>query len=181
MANERNSMHPGQMPENPLQAWFDSDPGGWKSYMYPAYIDLGVAANATAQGQIETNFKPFIWNEVAWSFMGNILDPESSGLYNDGMVLVDMKEEETLYFKAPVPINAAFGPHFQGQFNPMPFPTYYPANHSLVFNLTNVYTRVLTPTAETFQVCLLIRGLHYYGEVLPPAGFGLRKEEQRGR
>lgn len=153
---------------NPLTAFFDADPAGWKPYFYSEFVDLGIAANAQATMVFQTTFAPYIWTHVTHGIVGNIDDPESSGLYNDGQYLVRMSDERTRYIDKPVPANLAFGPHKEGEFAELPMPIFFPANHAVNLELTNIWTRVLDPEAETFRVYFCLRGMQYWGQLKPP-------------
>lgn len=153
---------------NPLTAFFDADPAGWKPYFYSEYADLGVAVDAQAQMVFNTMFAPYIWTHVTHGLVGNVDDPESSGYYNDGQYLVKLSDERTNYTDKPVPANLAFGPHKEGEFSELPMPIFFPANHSVKVELTNLWTRVLTPIADTFRVYFVLRGMQYWGQLKPP-------------
>jgi hypothetical protein len=154
--------------QNPLTAFFDADPGGWKPMWYPAFFDLGVAAGARARNIIRINWRPYMWVETAHTIVGNIDDPETSGLYNDGQYLVSVADERQTYVNAPSPANLLWGPHKSGEFAPMPIPVFFPADHSINVELENIYTRTLTPPADTFRVYVELRGMHYYGSLQVP-------------
>lgn len=153
---------------NPLTAFFDADPAGWKPYFYSEHCDLGVAADSQATMVAQTTFAPYIWTHVAHTIVGNVDDPESSGLYNDGQYLVRMSDERTRYIDKPIPANLAFGPHKEGAFSELPMPIFFPANHAVNIELTNIWTRVLTPVSETFRVYFALRGMQYWGQLKPP-------------
>jgi hypothetical protein len=153
---------------NPLTAFFDADPAGWKPYFYGEYKDLGVAVDSQATMVINTNFAPYIWTHVTHGVSGNVDDPESSGLYNDGQYLVKIADERTNYTDKPLPANLLFGPHKEGEFAELPMPIFFPANHAVNVELTNIWTRVLTPISETFRVWIVLRGMQYWGQLQPP-------------
>lgn len=154
--------------KNPLTAFYDADPAGWKPYYYPQYADLGVAADAQQSLVMRTNFAPYIWTHVTHSIVGDVDDWESSGLKNDGQYLVRMSDERTQYLDQPCPANVAWGPHKEGEFNPLPMPIFFPANHTVRFELTNIYTRVLNPQADVFRVYFCLCGMSYWGQLKPP-------------
>lgn len=153
---------------NPLTAFFDADPAGWKPYLYTEYVDLAVAEDSQATMVFSTTFAPYIWTHVTHGLRGNVDDPESSGVYNDGQYLVLMRDERTNYIDKPTPANLAFGPHKEGPFNELPMPIFFPANHAVNIELTNMWTRVLTPVSDTFRVYFTLRGLQYWGQLKPP-------------
>ena len=153
---------------NPLTAFYDADPAGWKPYFYSEFVDLNVLVNSEGTMVFQTTFAPFIWTHTTHGIVGNIYDPTSSGLYNDGQYLVMMSDERTNYIDAPVPANLAFGPHQEGEFSEMPQPIFFPANHAVRVELRNLWTRTLTPVSETFRVYFCLRGIQYWGQLKPP-------------
>ena len=155
--------------KNPLTAFFDADPAGWKPYFYSEYADLGVAVDSQATMVFQTTFAPYIWTHVSHGIAGDVDDPESSGLYNDGEYLVRMSDERTRYIDKPVPANLAFGPHKEGEFSELPMPIFFPANHAVNIELTNLWTRVLSPVSTTFRVYFCLRGMQYWGQLKPPS------------
>ena len=157
------------MPDkSPLLAWYDADPAGWKPLFYPVFIDLGIAAGARATSVINTIFAPYMWTEVTHGIVGNIDDPETSGLYNDGQYLVSFSDERHNYTNAPTPANLLFGPHKEGSFKELPIPIFFPANHSVNISIENIYARILTPESPTFRVYFLLKGMSYWGDLAPP-------------
>lgn len=153
---------------NPLTAFYDADPAGWKPYLYSEYTDLDVAVNSRGTLVFNTQSSPYIWTNVTHGIVGNVDDPESSGLYNDGQYLVLMRDNRTNYIDKPVPANLAFGPHKAGEFADLPMPIFFPADHTVQFDLTNIWARVLNPPSETFRVYFALRGISYWGQLKPP-------------
>lgn len=153
---------------NPMIAFFDADPAGWKNYFYAEYVDLGVDANAQDVMVFNLMFAPYIWTHVAHGIVGNVDDPETSALNNDGQYLVKMRDERTNYIDKPAPANLLFGPHKEGSFAELPIPTFYPANHAIQIEITNIYTRTLNPPSDTFRVYFVLRGMQYWGQLKPP-------------
>ena len=153
---------------NPLVAWFDADPAGWRPYIYPGYVDLNVAVDSQASITISTMFAPFMWNAITHGIIGNVRDPETSGLFDDGQYTFSVKDERTNYTHQPVPANIGFGPFVEGSYAALEFPIFFPANHAVTIELTNLYTRVLTPVSETFRVYVALKGMHYWGSLRPP-------------
>lgn len=153
---------------NPLIAFFDADPAGWKDYFYSEYVDLAVAENSQGAMVFNLMFAPYIWTHVSHGIVGNVDDPETSALHNDGQYLVRMGDERTNYVDKPAPANLLFGPHKEGPFAELPIPIFYPANHAVRIELTNIWTRTMNPPAETFRVYFVLRGLQYWGQLKPP-------------
>lgn len=154
--------------DNPLTAFFDADPAGWRPYFYSEYVDLGIDENSTATTVFQTSFAPYIWTHTTHGLVGNIDDPESSGYYNDGQYLLRMSDERANYIDKPIPANLAFGPHKEGAFAEMPMPVFFPANHAVRVEFTNLWDRTLTPVAETFRVYIALKGMQYWGQLQPP-------------
>lgn len=154
--------------KNPLIAWYDADPAGWKPFLYSGFCDIGVDVDSQARLSIRTIYAPYMWTAVTHGIVGNIDDPETSGLYNDGQYLINWKDERSAYVNNPIPANLAFGPHKEGDFPESPLPVFFPANHTVTFELTNLYNRILTPEADTFRIYIALKGLHYWGQLKPP-------------
>ena len=157
-----------QSGNNPLIAYYDADPAGWYPYFYSEFVDLGVEVDSQGVCLVQTMFMPYIWTHVTHGVVGNVDDPESSGLYNDGQYLVRFSDQRANYTDKPTPANLAFGPHKVGEFSELPMPIFFPANHSVRFEMTNIWTRVLTPVADTFRVYVTLRGMSYRGQLKPP-------------
>lgn len=153
---------------NPLVAYYDADPAGWRPYWYTEYVDLGVTINSQGTAVVKTDFSPFIWTHTTHGLVGEVDNPEWSGYYNDGQYLIKMSDQRTNYMQKPVPANLAFGPHKEGPFSEMSMPIFFPGDHSVTFEFTNLWTRVLTPIADTFRIYICMRGIQYWGTLRPP-------------
>jgi hypothetical protein len=153
---------------NPLTSFFEADPAGWLPQFYGDYRDLGVAANAQENMTIRTDWAPYIWTHVVHTIVGNIGDPQTSGLYNDGQYLITLTDERRNFVSTPLPANMLFGPVGEGPYPDLPFPVFFPADHTVRVGLTNIYNRVLTPVSETFRVYFALKGLAYWGSLKPP-------------
>lgn len=156
------------IPRSPLLAFYDADPAGWRHYSYSSFVDIGVAANQQGTITLPTMFQPYMWHGFRHSVVGDIDDWETTGLKNDGQYLVEYSDERSQYTSAPTPALLLSGPHKEGPFPSFELPVFFPANHTITFRMTNIYTRVLTPTAATFRVYVSIYGLQYWGKLQPP-------------
>jgi hypothetical protein len=139
----------------------------WKPMNYGVNIDVPVAANGQGQGVISINNQPTFITRIALLFLGNTADPETSGLYQDGQVLVLMQDDQRNYQNIPLNPDLLWGPKVEGPFRTLEYPIYYQGGRTVRFELTNVYTRVLTPVAETFRVQICIAGLADWGSAEP--------------
>lgn len=146
---------------NPLLSIYDKDPGRWRPYKYGTLIDVPVTVNGSAENTIQILNQPFIMDRISAEIVGPVWDPDASGLANDGQYFVEWHEEQSVYQSAPLLAAAAYGTE--------EFPLYLSApiafagNKSLTFRVTNAYTRVLTPVAETFQVQIILHGISDWG------------------
>ncbi len=161
-------MDENQQPRSPLTAFFDADPAGWRPYTYAGFVDIGVTVNAQGTIGLPTMFQPYMWTGFRHTIVGNIDDWETTGLMNDGQYLVEYADERSQYTSTPTPALLLSGPHKEGPFPDFPLPVFFPANHTITFKLTNIYTRVLTPTFPTFRVWVAMYGLQYWGKLQPP-------------
>lgn len=141
----------------------DLDPERWKPMYYQVTIDVPVAADGRGVGSINTNNQAFVLVRVGHTILGNTMDPETSGLYNDGQYVIKWADEQRNYSDVPVQANLAFGPHIEGAQRRLPYPVMYAGNHTITFEVTNLYTRVLTPVSENFRVAILLDGLADWG------------------
>ena len=143
----------------------DLDPERWKPMNYAVNIDVPVAANERGQGYIQLNEQAIFITRASVLFLGNTEDPETSGLYQDGQVLISMNDEMRNYSNIPVHADLLFGPKRAGPFRTLEYPLFYQAAHALRFEIVNVYTRILTPRADTFRVQICLSGLADWGMV----------------
>ena len=154
--------------KNPLIAWYEADPAGWLPYSYGGFTDLKVEADSTGRIAVRTINAPFMWTKVVHTIVGNIEDPQTSGLYNDGQYLMGVRDERRNFTDTPIPADLFAGPRKQGDFPDLDFPIFFPSNHTIRFELVNIYTRILTPESDVFRIWVGVRGMHYWGDLKPP-------------
>ena len=130
--------------------------------------DIAVAANSQGVITLPTMLQPYMWHDLTHTIVGNIDDPETSGLYNDGQYTIEYADERSQYTSIAIPSLALSGPHKEGSFPDFRLPVFFPANHTITFRITNLHGRILTPTAPTFRVWVCIHGLQYWGQLRPP-------------
>lgn len=150
-------------PTSRLMSPSDLNPSRWKPMNYGVNIDVPVAANGVGQAACTMNHQPIFVTRIAMLFLGNTRDPETSGLYQDGQVLVSMADDQRNYQNIPIHADLLWGPKDGGSFRTLDFPIYYAGGRTVRFELTNVYTRVLTPVSETFRVQIIMAGLADWG------------------
>lgn len=146
---------------NPLLSRYDKDPGRWRPYKYGCLIDVPVTIDESGENTIQILNQPFIMDRISHAIIGPTYDPDASGLAQDGQYLISWHEEQSEYQNQPLLAIPAFGTH--------DFPLYlsspvgFAGNKTLTFRVTNTYTRILTPVAETFKVQIVIHGLSDWG------------------
>jgi hypothetical protein len=145
----------------------DLDPERWKPMFYSMLVEVPVAEGGIGRGSITTNNQPYIFTHISHAIVGNTYDPETSGLYDDGQYLINWRDEVRAYSKEPILASLLFGPKFQGDWQRLPYSVYYAGNHTVSFDLTNTYTRILTPVSATFKVQIALRGLADWGALQP--------------
>ena len=150
-------------PTSRLMSPGDLNPARWKPMNYAVTIDVPVAVNGRGAGVINFNHQPIFITRAALLFLGNTMDPETSGLYQDGQVLVHMQDDQRNYQNVPIHPDLLWGPKGEGAFRTLEYPIYYMGGRTIRFEVTNVYTRVLTPESETFPVQILMAGLADWG------------------
>jgi hypothetical protein len=137
----------------------------WKPMVYAADIDVPVGANGIGRGHIQINEQALFVTRASCLILGNTMDPETSGLYQDGQYLILMRDEVWHYSNVPVHADLLWGPKIEGSFRNFEYPLYYSASHAIYFEITNLYTRILTPEAPTFRIQIALSGLADYGMV----------------
>lgn len=150
-------------PQEPLQNLFDLKPERLHPAFYAVTIDVPVNQNGVGQGSITIRNQPLIITRIATRILGLTWDPETTGLADDGQYLVEWSDEQRNYTPAPVNADLLFGPKHQGSFQSLVYPLYYAGTHTILFRLTNLYQRVLTPEVDTYQVQVLMQGLADFG------------------
>lgn len=155
------------MPENGsrLLSVDDLDPERWKPMFYSGIAEVPVEEGGLVRLAITTNNQPFIFTHIAHGIVGNVQDPETSGLYDDGQYYVLWRDEIRAFSKESILSSLLFGPKVQGDWARLPYPIYYAGNHTISFDITNAYTRTLSPVAETFDVQFVLRGLADWGQL----------------
>src|SRR4030042_5810327 len=152
---------------NPLLSRFDRDPGRWRPFKYGCIVEVGVVEAEFGEANIVIMNQPFIMERITHQIIGQTADPESSGLYQDGQYFLEWRDEPSQYQNQPLLANAAYG---SVEFplllsSPVPFA----GSKVLTFRITNAYTRILTPEAETFKIMVVIHGLADWGTDKRPA------------
>lgn len=150
---------------NTLLNRFDADPGPWRPMYYPVELDIPVEAGGSEEGSVTINNQPFIWQFIGHQIMGNTGDPLASGLFQDGQYEITMKDEQSNYQSAPIAASASIGSGAFGFMIFLPLPIPYPGTKTLTFRVTNAYTRILSPEAETFRLKLTVGGVADWGEL----------------
>lgn len=156
-----------RVPRNPLLSRFDADPGPWRPMFYPVNIDVPLEAAQSEIGSVTINNQPFIWMYLGHQIIGNTGDPETSGLFQDGQYMIEMKDEQSNYQSMMFAASAAIGGPGVGYQINLPLPIPYPGTKTLTFRITNNYTRVLTPEPDepVFRVQLVVAGVADWGRL----------------
>ena len=155
---------------NHLLNQFDMDPGKWRPLYYQTFIDVQVEEGGIGRGSITLNNMPFIFTRLGHQVVGNIADPETSGLYDDGMYTIEFKDEQSNYYKDPILAEPAFGSVNKGFLADLAFPIPYAGNRTINFRIENLVTRTLSPEAETFKVGITCIGVANWGDLFPAPG-----------
>src|SRR4030042_6675063 len=83
---------------------------------YATIIDVPVIANGVGQGVVTFNNQPIFVTRAAMLFLGNTEDPETSGLFQDGQVLIAMNDDQRTYQNQPIHADLLWGPKREGSF-----------------------------------------------------------------
>jgi len=132
---------------------------------YACVIDVPVIANGRGQGSVQLNNQPIFITRAAAVILGNTGDPETSGLFQDGQFLITMNDVLRAYQNIPIHADLFWGSKIEGPWRTLEYPIYYKGTQSVRFEITNLYTRILTPTADIFQVQILLAGLADWGRL----------------
>jgi hypothetical protein len=157
-------------PTSRLMSLADLNPARWKPMNYAVSIDVPVAANTPGQGVIQLNNQPIFISRIALLLVGNVGDPETSGLYDDGQMMVTMTDDQRNYQNVPILADLLWGPKTNGPFRTLEYPIFYAGGRTVRFELFSTYTRVLTPVSDTFRAQILMAGLADWGPVTSNLG-----------
>lgn len=153
--------------QNPLLGVFDRDPGRWRPFKYGVDIDVPVGLNGVGIGEIETLNQPFIMDRITCAVVGDVTDPVTTGLADDGQYYLEWEEQQSRYQNAPLLVRSAYGSdHYP---IPLSLPIAFAGNRTFKFRVTNAYARTLNPDAETFRVHVTMHGLADWGPDTPPS------------
>ena len=152
-------------PESRLILPKDLDPERWRPMSYSTLIDVPVEANGRGQGYVQLNEQAIMITRASCMIVGNTMDPETSGLYQDGQYFVSMNDEQRNYSNIPILADLLWGPKIEGPWRTLEYPLMYHAAHAIRFEVINAYTRILTPTATTFRIQIVLSGLADWGMV----------------
>lgn len=152
---------------HPLAGKFDLDPGATRPYWYGVNIDVPVTEGLSGVGSINLLNEQFICTRFTHQILGNTGDPETSGLSQDGQYTIQIQDEVTQYQNIPIAAENMFGSQRAGDILWSPYPIPFAGNKTITFTVTNNYTRILTPSSETYRVQLVMSGFIYLGTTLP--------------
>lgn len=150
--------------ENDLVSRFDQDPGRWRPMFYPLTISVPVAVNQVGNGSVSLNNQAFIFKSLRHGVIGQLdytTDFTGTGLKDDGMYLIEFKDENSNYQSVGGLASLMFG--MRDDWRDLPFPIPYNGNKVLTFRITNLYTRTIVPRADYFQVGLVVCGIADWG------------------
>lgn len=148
-----------------LLSRFDQDAGPWRPMYYPLTLNVPLEAGQYAEDSITINNQPYIWMYIGHQILGNTWDWETTGLYQDGQYLLEVKDEQSNYQSLPIAAASAFGQGATGYLAELPFPIAFAGNKTITFRATSTYTRVLNPDPDpsVFRLHLLMCGVADWG------------------
>jgi hypothetical protein len=144
-----------------LSGRYDRDPGRWRPYTYSCIVEVPVTEGQWGENTVTIMNQPFVMERINHSVIGNINDYQATGLADDGMYYVEWREENSHYQNQPLLARNAFGTKEYPI--ALTVPLGFAGNRTLTFRVTNAYTRLLTPDAETFSVELTLHGAADWG------------------
>lgn len=150
---------------SPLLGRYDQDPGRFLPRYYPLELSVPVGLGGVATGSIHLANEPYCLTRITHKIVGDVNDPETTGLWQDGMYDIEWNDEQRAYTQAPgVAADLMFGWNSTGYVLELPIPIAYPGNNTLTFRIVNRLARVLVPTADHFQVQIALHGIVDRGE-----------------
>lgn len=142
-----------------LQNWYDLDPQRWTWFCLPTTISIGVGENSKGIGEVQLLNHPQYVTRITHQILGNTSDAEATGLHQDGQYSIELKDQKTIFTLMAVQANNLFGPYVNGQFPDLSFPKYYQGVNTLNFTVVNLYTRLLSPEADFFNIQIAVHGV----------------------
>lgn len=162
---QRQGQGPSQWMGSPLFGRYDKDPGRYRPQWYHVEIDVGVAAGAVNVGSININNEPFCIVRMNSKIIGDTANAQTSGIFQDGQYDIEWKDQQRNYVDGPMAADLMWGSDDSGYVINFPFPLPYSGNDTLEFRVTNRVTRVPVPTADFFQVQIVVHGITDLGEL----------------
>lgn len=148
---------------------FDKDPGRWLPMFYGVKISVPVIAGGRAEGSITIYNQPFVMRRVTHKIVGSTGDPATSGLYQDNQYDISWRDDNRVFQNDEIGADLMFGSAGQIAGGPavldLPYPIPYAGNKTITFTVINSYTRVLTPTSDTFVVGICVSGVSNHGDL----------------
>jgi len=149
---------------SPLFGRYDKDPGRYRSQWYHCEISVGQATGDQGRGSININNEPFAVVRMSAKIVGDVSNPQVSGIYQDYMYTVEWKDQQRNYVDGPICPDLMWGSTQSGYAIDFPFPLPYSGNDTLSFTITNRVTRVIPE--EYFVVQIVVAGITDIGELM---------------
>jgi hypothetical protein len=143
---------------------FEQDWGQLKPMFYGIEIDVPVIDNGQGRGTITLNNQPYLLTRITHQIVGATFDWQTTGLYQDDQYAIEFRDENSNYQNIPCIAGTIFGSARMGVYPDLPVPLAYSGNRTLSFQITNRYTRVLTPQATYFKVAITLIGVADWGQ-----------------
>ena len=150
---------------HPLLGKFDLDPGKWRPLWYPCEIEVPVGLGGVGTNSVNLNNQPFIFCKLTHQVVGDT-SSGNSGLFQDGMYTIEMKDQQSNYQSGPVMANQVAGSVQSGYQTDLPFPIPFAGNRTITFRIENRVARTLVPEADYFTVALVLHGVADWGELI---------------
>jgi len=142
----------------------------YEPYYYHRSFAVPVIAEKTIRGDITLEEQPHVIYRITHAIIGNVDDPETSGLFRDDQYAIKIGDGRRQYMANPIPASLLFGPESKGSGNlPLLFPIMAAGSRVYQFEIENLYTRTLSPEAETYRVDICMHTMRDIGGTLQDA------------
>ena len=139
----------------------------WEDYFYYRQFDVPVVVDGIARGSIVLEEQPHVIYRITHGVIGNVDDPETSGLFRDDQYAIYFKDQRRSYMDAPIPAHLLFGSESHGGGNlPLLFPIIQAGSKTFNFEIQNLYTRTLSPEVPTYTVGICLHTMRDIGGTL---------------
>lgn len=145
----------------------DLDWTKWEPYYYYREFDVPIIQDRGAKGSIVIEEQPHLIYRVTHGIIGNVDDPETSGLFRDDQYAILFRDQRRPYMDTPIPAHLLFGSESHGGGNlALLFPILQAGSKTFNFEIVNLYPRTLEGDAQTYKVGICLHAMRDIGGTL---------------